>query len=192
LGFSAPSGEALWGITFSPYRGLFFLSPFLLLAVPGFWHFFRDKKWRVEFVLLLGTVLAHLLLISCWYDWRGGFAIGPRNLLLILPDLVVAVGFCLRAWQRHPWGRRVFGLLALVSFALVWVARTAGQEFPPVVVRNPLIEFLWPKFRAGDIARNLGMAVGLSSWISLLPPLLVIGGSLWILRSLREASPAHA
>src|SRR5437763_961507 len=26
---------ALWGITFSPYRGLFVLSPFLLLALPG-------------------------------------------------------------------------------------------------------------------------------------------------------------
>jgi len=43
LGFSAPKWEAFWGITFSPYRGLFPLSPFLLLAVPGFWYLSRDK-----------------------------------------------------------------------------------------------------------------------------------------------------
>lgn len=188
LGFSAPNPEALWGVTFSFYRGLFPLSPFLLLAVPGFWYLFRDRQWQGEFALLLGTVLAHLALISCWYDWRGGFAIGPRNLLLILPYLTVAVGFCLRAWGSHAWGQRLFALLAVVSFALVWVASTAGQNFPPIAVRNPLVEFLWPKFRSGDIARNLGMAIGLSSWHSLLPPLLIIGGSLWVLRNLRGAS----
>jgi len=190
LGFSAPRWEAFWGITFSPYRGLFPLSPFLLLAVPGLWYFFRDKKWRGEFILLGGTALAQLFLISCWYDWRGGYAIGPRNLLLILPYLTVVVGFCLRAWGRHSWGQAVFALLAFLSFVLVWGASTAGQDFPPVEVRNPLVDFLWPKFRAGDIARNLGMAVGLSSWYSLLPPLLIIGGSLWTLRSLRKAPHA--
>jgi len=192
LGFSAPRWEAFWGVTFSPYRGLFLLSPFLLLAAPGFWYLARDKKWRGEFVLLLGTVLAHLFLVSCWYDWRGGFAIGPRNLLLILPYLAVAVGFFLRAWAHRRWGQRGFALLALVSFALVWVASTAGQEFPPIAVRNPLVEFLWPKFRAGDITRNLGMAAGLPSWVSLLPPLFIIGGSLWTLRGLRENSHFHA
>jgi len=31
-----PHWEAIWGITFSPFRGLFVLSPLLLLAVPGF------------------------------------------------------------------------------------------------------------------------------------------------------------
>ena len=35
-GVGVPSLTALWGITFSPYRGLFVLSPFLLLAFPGF------------------------------------------------------------------------------------------------------------------------------------------------------------
>src|SRR5438552_64190 len=34
-GVGLPNPVALWGITFSPYRGLFLLSPFLLLALPG-------------------------------------------------------------------------------------------------------------------------------------------------------------
>ena len=186
LGFTAPNGEAFWGITFSPYRGLFFLSPFLLWAVPGFWYFVRDREWRSEGVLSVTIVAAHLLLISSWYDWRGGFAIGPRNLLLILPYLVVAVAFFLRQFARshiRTFVHSCFGLSLLLSFALVWVASTSGQDFPPITIGNPLVEFFWPKFLAGDVTRNLGMALGLRSLWSLLPPILVvviaIGGSLW-------------
>jgi hypothetical protein len=188
LGFTAPSWEALWGVTFSPYRGLFFLSPFLLWAIPGFWYFVRDSDWRPEGVLSLGTVAAHLLLISSWFDWRGGFAIGPRNLLLILPYFVVAIAFFLRrvarSSTRAAWFvPATFGLTVLVSFVLVWVATTGGQYFAPIDVGNPLAAFFWPQFIAGDIARNLGMVVGLPAWWSLLPLLSLIviafGGIVW-------------
>lgn len=195
LGFTTPSWEAFWGITFSPYRGLFYLSPFLLWAVPGFWYFVRHGKWRLEGVLGASIVAAHLLLVSSWYDWRGGFAIGPRNLLLILPYLVVAMAFLLHRVAHSPirrFAHSCFGLSLLLSFALVWVASTSGQNFPPTTVANPLIEFFWPRFVAGDITRNLGMALGLCSWWSLFPPLLIIGlaigGFMWILRGKREPS----
>lgn len=173
LGFTAPSWEALWGITFSPYRGLFYLSPFLLWAIPGFWHAVRDKAWRAEGLLSLATVVVHLALISCWYDWRGGYAIGPRNLILILPYLIIAIAFFLRHLYS-PFSHSLFWSSLLLSFALVWIAATAGQDFPPVTVAHPLREFWWPKFAAGDITRNLGMALGLEAWWSLLPPLAVV------------------
>jgi len=192
LGFTSPSWKAFWGVTFSAYRGLFFLSPFLLWAVPGFWYFARDRSWRIEAVLSLSIVAAHILLVSSWYDWRGGFAIGPRNLLLILPYLIVAVAFLLRRLARssvRPFLLSCFWLSLLLSFALVWVASTAGQDFPPIIIANPLLEYLWPKFVAGDITRNLGMALGLRSWWSLLPPILMIslatGGFAWTLRRKR-------
>ena len=189
LGFTAPSLIAFWGVTFSSYRGLFFLSPFLLFAVPGFWYFVRDREWRPEGILSVTIVAVHLLLISSWYDWRGGFAIGPRNLLLILPYLVIAVAFFLRSFASSHIRKFVyscFGLALLLSFVLVWVASTSGQSFPPITVANPLVQFFWPKFVAGDITRNLGMALGLCSWWSLLPPILIIaavmGGLVWTLR----------
>jgi hypothetical protein len=199
LGFTAPRWEAFWGVTFSPYRGLFFLSPFLLWAVPGFWYFVRDQAWRMEGVLSVAVVFVHLLLISSWYDWRGGFAIGPRNLLLILPYLIVAVAFFVRHFARspiRPFVYSCFVLSLLLSFALVWVVSTAGQYFPSITVANPLVEFFWPKFIAGDITRNLGMALGLRAWWSLLPPLLVVtalvGGFLWVRRRNRCLAPPCA
>jgi hypothetical protein len=173
LGFTAPSWEALWGVTFSPYRGLFFLSPFLLWAIPGFWHAVRDKAWRAEGLLSLSIVVVHLALISCWYDWRGGYAIGPRNLILILPYLIIAIAFFLRHLYS-PFSHSLFWSSLLLSFALVWIAATAGQEFPSITIAHPLREFWWPRFAAGDITRNLGMALGLEAWWSLLPPLAVV------------------
>ncbi len=182
LGFSRPSLEALWGVTFSPYRGLFFLSPFLLLAIPGFWYLLRSPRWRGEAVLWLSLVLAQLALVSAWYDWRGGYAIGPRNLLTILPFLMLPVAFCVWTWREKPLWRMLTWGLVVSSFGLVWIASVSGQEFAPVIIGNPLVDFFWPKFWAGDITRNLGMMVGLSSWYSLFPLILVPGGVFWIVR----------
>ncbi|HEY75270.1 MAG TPA: hypothetical protein G4O00_03695 [Thermoflexia bacterium] len=175
LGFGPPRLEALWGITFSPYRGLFYLSPFLLLALPGFWAWVKEREWRVEGLLAGAFVGVQFFLITCWYDWRGGFAIGPRNLLLILPYLVVAVAFFLRRWGARAWGRFVFGGLVALSFVMTGVAATAGQLFPSVTIASPWTEYWWPRFIAGDITRNLGMAVGLPGLWSLLPLPIVVG-----------------
>lgn len=183
LGFSQPSWEAVWGVTFSPYRGLFFLSPFLLLVLPGFWYLLTRpalRAWRAETILWLTLLLAQLALLSAWYDWRGGFAIGPRNLLNILPFMLPPVTACVSVWGVKPLGRWLIGGLVAISFILVWIASVSGQEFPPIVIANPLIEFFWPKFVAGDITRNLGMVLGLARWYSLLPVIVVLGGVFWL------------
>lgn len=199
LGFSQPSWEALWGVTFSPYRGLFFFSPFLLLVIPGLVYLWRERRWRAEAVLILGLILAQLALLSAWYDWRGGFAIGPRNLLNILPFFMLPVAAAAWAWrpaERGTGGRPVLlglaGLALLVSFGMVWVASVSGQDFPPIVVFNPWFDFFWPKFAAGDITRNLGMVAGLEAWLSLVPLLAMLGGALWIAFKTRRGQPSAA
>lgn len=173
LGFGPPRWEPLWGITFSPYRGLFYLSPFLLLALPGFVAWVKEREWRAEGVLAAAFAGVQFLLISCWYDWRGGFAIGPRNLLLVLPYLVVAVAFFLRRWGGK--GRLAFGGLVLLSLGMTGVAATAGQSFPPITIANPWTAYWWPRFIVGDVTRNLGMAAGLPGLWSLLPLPTTVG-----------------
>jgi hypothetical protein len=46
LSLSYPRLDALWGITFGSYRGLFFISPILLLAVVGLaiWGYRREYR----------------------------------------------------------------------------------------------------------------------------------------------------
>jgi hypothetical protein len=191
LGFGRPSLAALWGITFSPRRGLFYLSPFLLLAIPGLHRLLRGARWRAEALVWLAALLAQLVLVSAWYDWYGGFAIGPRNLLIVLPFLVPPVAVAVDAWRAERALRFVCGASFALSFVLVWIVTVSGQEFAPVQIANPLADFFWPKLRGGDVARNLGMAAGLPAWWSLLPPLLLVAGTLWVARSgrLRAEGP---
>jgi hypothetical protein len=186
MGFSLPSLQALWGITFSPYRGLFFMSPFLLLGIPGLVRALRSPRWRPDGILWLAAILAQLVFVSAWYDWRGGFAIGPRNLILMLPFLLPAVAVFLGEGERRQARVASFALLTLISFAVVGISAVSGQDFASIEIRNPLVEFFWPKFAAGDITRNLGMAAGLPAWYSLLPIglLLALGSGLFV-RKLR-------
>ncbi len=51
ISLTYPHWDWLVGVAVSRYRGLFFVSPFLLLSLPGFYFFFRDRALRAEFWL---------------------------------------------------------------------------------------------------------------------------------------------
>jgi hypothetical protein len=171
MSLTAPHWDAIWGITFSPFRGLFVLSPLLLLAVPGFvlWH--RSGEHRPEFWVTLLSVLAMFLFNASSIMWWGGFTVGPRYLLPMLPLIMLPVVFIFRKpeWRSGAVGPGVSVLLGAWSLVATWGLTLAGQAFPPDTLRNPLVEHAWPNWQAGNIARNLGMFLHLSGALSLLP-----------------------
>src|SRR6185295_7196077 len=61
-----PSIDALYGITLSPYRGLFFVSPVLLLA-------FVSMKRSREFWTIIAIVTTFILAIASFNGWNVGF-----------------------------------------------------------------------------------------------------------------------
>jgi 4-amino-4-deoxy-L-arabinose transferase-like glycosyltransferase len=79
--------RALTGITISPYKGLFWYSPVLLLGLVGAWPFVRRHRWEGWAALLI--VLAHIVGYSRYNYWSGGVAWGMRYLLPITPFLVL-------------------------------------------------------------------------------------------------------
>jgi hypothetical protein len=127
----APRLEALWGLTFSPYRGLFFLAPVLLLALPAL----REP-------LIAGSCAAMLLLNACFNGWHGGYTIGPRYLVVIIPLLVVAAIETIDL-------RRVALILGALSIALN-LAATAVDPQPPDSVRNPIGHYAIPALLFGN------------------------------------------
>jgi len=179
MGFGLPTLETLWGLTFSLYRGLFTLSPFLVLSIPGFVVWFRSRKSRGELCVILTGAFLHFVYISGMTTWSGNYSVGPRHLCITIPFLVIPIGLLL---DRSPkWTRAVFWALAMVSFGSVWIQTVSGQSYPDDVVSWPLVQYSFPRLLAGDIARNVGTALGLKRWFSLIPILSVIaGGFVWL------------
>jgi hypothetical protein len=173
-----PRWEALWGITFSPFRGLFVLSPLLLLAVPGFVLWYRTREYRPELWVASFSVLTTFWFNASSIMWWGGFAVGPRYLLPMLPFMALPMVFVFREWGNRTWVRVLCMLLVAWSLAATWGLTLAGQAFPPDVVRNPLVEYAWPNWQTGNVARNLGMFLHLPGLSSLLP--LLVGGIIWV------------
>jgi hypothetical protein len=114
LGIKLPDVKALWLSYFSPLRGFFALSPFLLAALPGL----RDVRAKgqplfVFFVLLLGFA-SYFTSSFDYTSW--GWTVGPRHLTPVLPFLVLPVAL---AWERFaasaPTAASVVGGLAISS-----------------------------------------------------------------------------
>jgi len=173
LSLTYPHFEALWGITFGSFRGLFFLSPILLLAIGGFPIWWSIKSLRSEWFLSVWAVSSFLLFNGSSVMWQGGYAVGPRYLIPMLPFLVLSIGF---AWEKLAiklYGRLLLVLLTLWSITAIWLETISGQSFPDWT-RNPLFNYSLPKFIAGDIARNIGMVLGLRAQLSLFPLLIIL------------------
>ncbi len=184
MSLSLPHADAVWGITFGLFRGLFVMSPWLLLAVPGFWLWLRSAEYRAEFWVALTSVITIFLFNSSSVMWWGGFAIGPRYLLPALPFMVLPIIFAWRVWNTQTW----FKILLIITFAWSWIATwgltLAEQAFPPDTIFNPLIEYAWPNWLNGNIARNFGTILGFKGAWSLAPLLIVcalIGVNWWLL-----------
>jgi len=179
LSLTYPHPEVLLGLLFGTYRGLFSLSPALLFAVPGYVYLWRSKRHRAEGLVSLMAVLTFLAFNGASCMWGGGFAVGPRYLLPVLPFLVWPTGY----WFQHSSrrGTILYMLLGLLSVIFVWAQTIGGRTFPGYE-RIPLIQVSLPNLMVGNIARNLGMLAGLSGWLSLLPLLLAttgLGLGLW-------------
>ena len=96
---------------FTPQRGLFTFNPVLLAAIPGWFVFFRKKT--PEAVLLLGIFALWLPFMASWVSYQGGWAWGNRLLTLIVPLVMVPLGFLA---LRRAWQKIALGAVLLASF----------------------------------------------------------------------------
>src|SRR5947209_12969786 len=192
-----PNPDALWGLTLSPYRGLFFLSPFLLLAAPGyvFWARSADRRW----LLFLAIPVAFLLTISMFQGWWGGLAVGPRYLIPALPFLTTPVIFVLDRLPRLPLpavAQGIVGGLISLSFLTTWAEILGGTGIllPPEDNRNPLFSVNLRAVARDQIYANHGMGLGLTGVTSLLPlaGLLALWSALVVVSARAAVSGDHA
>lgn len=186
ISLTYPHADALWGITFGAMRGLFYVSPVLLLAAAGFWAWWHRRQVRAEWAVCAWATVSFFLFNGSSVMWQGGFSIGPRYLVPMLPFFAVGLGAFAWRWGDRWWGRGLVLSLGLWSLFVVWSQTLGGQNYPDWTP-EPLFNYSWPRLLANDVARNLGMLLNLRGWASLLPLAgLLLGLALLLARHLRS------
>ncbi|HEY0136026.1 MAG TPA: hypothetical protein VGB85_18195, partial [Nannocystis sp.] len=137
LGLVAPSWTALHAHVLSHASGLLWWAPLVLLALAGLWDMSRgpaDSAVRSHARVHLAMFLA-LLLACISLNFEGGWRVGPRYLVAVLPALVLGWAGAVR-WVHAG---RAGGWVAFVAL-LTWST-----------VLNGLAASLWPHFDLGNI-----------------------------------------
>lgn len=182
-GVGAPKLDVLAQLLFGSYRGLFYLSPVLLLAAWGLGvRLFSEPALvasqapplrRADLLVAIAIVAYYLLLNAGYYMWDGGASLGPRHAVPMLAFLAVGLG---PAIARLPGAVAVLGA---VSCAQILVITAAGPEAP--AHGNPIWAYAVPKLFAETppgTATTLGRLLGLPGPLSLIP-LLALWWLLW-------------
>lgn len=136
-GFTTPFWRGFIGLTISPFRGIAWYSPVLLLGIPGWLMLRRRINWLAWLTLML--VGLQIILFSLWSSWEGGVVWGPRFLIPVIPLMALWLAPLVEAtWANetirtrtisslHP--RRFLSVVIVAFAALSTVIQVLGVAF---------------------------------------------------------------
>ena len=75
---------AIYGNLFSPSRGLFVFSPFLLIFLLNIKTFYNIVRRDKTLLIFVSWIILHLIVISKFPHWWGGFSYGSRLMVDVL------------------------------------------------------------------------------------------------------------
>jgi len=179
FGITSPNIHVLYYITIHPYRGIFFYSPVLLLFFLGIVAMIRERRFRSDAVLALYIVVGYLLFNSSYYMWWGGWAVGPRFLIPMIPFMIPPLVFLLRGVRYSQFAIVVLGI---VSIAMTFIPAAIDPQPPQghntdILLNakiwdnltSPILRIQFPEFFHGQIATNFGSVIGLPGLAGLIP-----------------------
>jgi hypothetical protein len=135
--FHLPTLDAIFGISVSAYRGLFFFAPVLIMAIGGAILWFRDRDDRRGLAAVVLIFAIFFAINASFNGWEGGFGIGARYLVPTIPLLALAMLRC------RGWLRPMLVVLAAIAFAINFAA-TAVDPQPSGSIPRPLTQYIFP------------------------------------------------
>ncbi len=112
--FALPKPYIAALLAVSPYRGVFWLCPVLILGVVGWVVWLREKTFSAEARLGLAIFGWFFLVNASFNGYHGGFSAGPRYLVPGLPFLALPLTVAFLRWKKT---------------ALVLLALSCAQQF---------------------------------------------------------------
>jgi hypothetical protein len=139
-----PSIGVLYAITLSAYRGFFFFAPVLVVAAFGFAAWWRAE--RTTCAAALAVIFAFIAFNASFNGWEGGFGIGGRYLVPIIPLFGIAL--------LHVRWRWLTGIVAAVSFAINFAAAAVDPQ-PSATIPRPLTQYIAPLLLSGHFSESV-------------------------------------
>jgi hypothetical protein len=147
--FGTPIQTGLYGLLFSPSRGLFVYTPYLvfaLIALLRAWRWPGEVAGRFRGLFLVW--LATLVLYATYSEWWGGRVFGSRFLDDLAPVLFAALGWGTSVGMLGSrFARALFAIAAAWSFVLfqaaAFVYDKSWDTFPVNVNDDPSKLFNW-------------------------------------------------
>lgn len=148
-------------------NGLLTFAPWLALAPPGLVLLWRGGR-RGDAVTLGAIAALYILFLSSITFWRGGWQLGPRYILVMVPFLLPPIAVAFERALRSAGGALV-ALAAGFFGVLVHAASCAQFPYFPERFRNPVHEVTLRLWAEGLAAPNPLSWLGVPGPWSLLP-----------------------
>jgi len=179
-GVGLPDPIVMMAMTFHPLMGIFWQSPVLLLAAPG-WMAMRRAGAHPELWFSLSAIFAYVALISGYYEWSGGLAYTPRHLIPLFPLFAIPLAFLSRRWLTIGWCLTGVSIVQhMVAMAAKWnyISRMLRETLdanhhPTTVFVSTIWTICWQNLRDGLYVANRGALFMPAGFTTLLPLLLV-------------------
>ncbi len=182
MGIHWPDLRVLFYMTLHPTMGIFWQSPVLLFSITGAVVMFIEHRYRSEAILVVWIIVSYLVIMSGYYMWWGGRALGPRHIIPILPYFCVLFAF---VPKRLTWPLVIF---CLISIGQMFIGAANTVLVPEKMIEkintlgffeySNLYSYGLKELIAGHFTQNLGQRIfGLKNWNSLIP---VLGVVVWV------------
>lgn len=146
-GFDHWKDPYFWNVLFGFRKGLFIYGPFLLLMIPGLVLCFFKAR-RFFYGILVFTVIVTYVLSSWWCWWYGG-ALGMRSMVDFYGILVIPIAFLI-THSTAFWKI----LLTLFIAGSIHVYQTYERQFDSHILHYDYMNYpMWKKVFLNEEAR---------------------------------------
>jgi hypothetical protein len=162
MGMTTPRLSFAWFLTFHPYRGVFFWSPWIFVALAGCLAAIRSGGLRQAFAWMgLWAFASALYMNSSYYMWWGGFSMGARLMLPMMAAVPLGLVEACRRERSPIWWWTLVGT-GVIACVLSMPLALTDPQMPQIEdtadllkvsltsgLRVPQFDWIW-KYYSGD------------------------------------------